>query len=86
MVATVLTVYGIETQWIELLLGFLYRLVATVLTVYGIETLPVWPSVESLHVATVLTVYGIETVCREEKPDILLPGLQQHLSITVLKP
>ena len=36
-VATVLTVYGIETR--ELLLLLLDLLVATVLTVYGIETL-----------------------------------------------
>ena len=36
-VATVLTVYGIETEQIEI--GILHNiLVATVLTVYGIET------------------------------------------------
>ena len=39
-VATVLTVYGIETGAIYLLISnFLIREVATVLTVYGIETL-----------------------------------------------
>ena len=38
-VATVLTVYGIETA--STYIGFKYSLVATVLTVYGIETL-IW--------------------------------------------
>ena len=37
-VATVLTVYGIETLQINRLLPLLLFLVATVLTVYGIET------------------------------------------------
>ena len=60
MVATVLTVYGIETLLNLKLLVCLY--VATVLTVYGIET----PSSGQMKiklemVATVLTVYGIET-------------------------
>ena len=63
-VATVLTVYGIETH------SALSKLetprtayVATVLTVYGIETVPSF-EVDvrySINVATVLTVYGIET-------------------------
>ena len=59
-VATVLTVYGIETYMLQRYR--MYTTVATVLTVYGIETLLL-----SLHqcgrtqVATVLTVYGIET-------------------------
>ena len=61
-VATVLTVYGIET----LGLGFdevKEDQVATVLTVYGIETDPrnLNRYQELLIVATVLTVYGIET-------------------------
>ncbi len=37
-VATVLTVYGIETTQVSLQLFGMCRLVATVLTVYGIET------------------------------------------------
>ena len=37
-VATVLTVYGIETPIYLVLLVLKYNLVATVLTVYGIET------------------------------------------------
>ena len=37
VVATVLTVYGIETAWIALIRPNV-NLVATVLTVYGIET------------------------------------------------
>ena len=38
-VATVLTVYGIETPYIKLLGDLTHHSVATVLTVYGIETL-----------------------------------------------
>ena len=62
MVATVLTVYGIETQDACITLSITSSIVATVLTVYGIET-----SISNLSllmvfvVATVLTVYGIET-------------------------
>ena len=61
-VATVLTVYGIETS----LTGVLCREcrhVATVLTVYGIETLlyDFSQQLTPVQVATVLTVYGIET-------------------------
>ena len=60
-VATVLTVYGIETR--ELLLLLLDLLVATVLTVYGIETHRIENKRQNvLMVATVLTVYGIETL------------------------
>ena len=61
MVATVLTVYGIETRSLQPIGTILS--VATVLTVYGIET-PIVGSYNSwliLSVATVLTVYGIET-------------------------
>ena len=59
-VATVLTVYGIETQ--SCTLDVHEEHVATVLTVYGIET-DVLRNVQSpsTKVATVLTVYGIET-------------------------
>ena len=62
-VATVLTVYGIET----ILSKTPYTIniiVATVLTVYGIET-SAYKSTNRNHfqfVATVLTVYGIETI------------------------
>ena len=38
-VATVLTVYGIETQQMVAKLNWIFQTVATVLTVYGIETL-----------------------------------------------
>ena len=37
-VATVLTVYGIETRTSSLVLDWKFLSVATVLTVYGIET------------------------------------------------
>ena len=61
-VATVLTVYGIETFMSVPV--HLFLLVATVLTVYGIETLTEASFQASLPslVATVLTVYGIETL------------------------
>ena len=65
LVATVLTVYGIET--ILNLSDKLTRLigVATVLTVYGIETCIIaYIASQTLGVATVLTVYGIETGIR----------------------
>ena len=62
IVATVLTVYGIETASYFASCGQRFKIVATVLTVYGIET----GNTEKLFtcfmdVATVLTVYGIET-------------------------
>ena len=61
-VATVLTVYGIETEQKKITLTILLRKVATVLTVYGIETLQSNSGlITSASVATVLTVYGIET-------------------------
>ena len=60
MVATVLTVHGIETYWASnLLTNFT---VATVLTVHGIETNKLDISYNYLLVATVLTVHGIETL------------------------
>ena len=61
-VATVLTVYGIETFQMSLYL-FRIILVATVLTVYGIETFTdlIQANQKEARVATVLTVYGIET-------------------------
>ena len=62
-VATVLTVYGIETM-ISFLKSHLNLIeVATVLTVYGIETyVCAIFKMYFCEVATVLTVYGIETV------------------------
>ena len=64
-VATVLTVYGIETAILHSIIFKLIH-VATVLTVYGIETFIrlILVTVLSNSVATVLTVYGIETVSR----------------------
>ena len=62
-VATVLTVYGIETCSGSLYEGRRNVQVATVLTVYGIETCSniLNTQVKTMLVATVLTVYGIET-------------------------
>ena len=84
-VATVLTVYGIETILHYLDQNHNYLGVATAPTVYGIETdkhpiilLPV------LIVATVLTVYGIETKFIH---NLYYPSnlLQQYLPFMVLK-
>ena len=62
VVATVLTVYGIETiRCLAIVTGMLV-MVATVLTVYGIETVDESDKNKLKQlVATVLTVYGIET-------------------------
>ena len=61
-VATVLTVYGIETEVHFGILRSRFSIVATVLTVYGIETISEdTTSIFFGNVATVLTVYGIET-------------------------
>ena len=61
-VATVFTVYGIETLRVAILLWHISSIVATVLTVYGIETKFVFLIRSTkMIVATVLTVYGIET-------------------------
>ena len=83
-VATVLTVYGIETSRFCSFVSCIDR-VATVLTVYGIETniSAIGYRINAI-VATVLTVYGIET-----SPftyfKILNFLLQQYLPFTVLK-
>ena len=61
-VATVLTVYGIETNAASFKWPRAVE-VATVLTVYGIETITYVSSPRAYSwVATVLTVYGIETI------------------------
>ena len=60
-VATVLTVYGIETHTSNYYCFIYCNIVATVLTVYGIETERERPGLDNCRVATVLTVYGIET-------------------------
>ena len=60
MVATALTVYGIETLcYISSHKSI--ALVATALTVYGIETSLNAKNSRPVYVATALTVYGIET-------------------------
>ena len=85
-VATVLTVYGIETLRRRAYIC-LKQLVATVLTVYGIETDPAFSaSIGILAVATVLTVYGIETNEILQSEHQLYRRLQQYLPFTVLKP
>ena len=79
-VATVLTVYGIETG--IYFLPFIMRsgIVATVLTVYGIETsCAALCFLKDLIVATVLTVYGIETIKNR-----ISSFLTRHIVATVL--
>ena len=62
-VATVLTVYGIETLISRIVFRITILVVATVLTVYGIETIQIkYQKKSKIRVATVLTVYGIETI------------------------
>ena len=87
-VATVLTVYGIETERELIKRGKPAIAVATVLTVYGIETLVKLAMLDLLSlVATVLTVYGIETgSIFSWLPSSELMVLQQCLPFTVLKP
>ena len=85
-VATVLTVYGIETDTprSNLTTSPAWS-VATVLTVYGIETnLEFHIHRIILLVATVLTVYGIET-STVIFSRIYSKMLQQYLPFTVLK-
>ena len=63
LVATALTVHGIETL-LKTCVSFKSFRVATALTVHGIETMYQFPSVlrSILYVATALTVHGIETL------------------------
>ena len=62
-VATVPTVYGIETAAEINDVRLMVPIVATVPTVYGIETLSLpLLSRTAFFVATVPTVYGIETI------------------------
>ena len=84
MVATVLTVYGIETAAVWRRVQDT-RSVATVLTVYGIETLIVVMVMSNAKVATVLTVYGIETSRLNTASFKTFRALQQYLPFTVLK-
>ena len=84
-VATVLTVYGIETSSSNTELNA-STYVATVLTVYGIETEEGYRLFIQSIVATVLTVYGIETLTNEQSSILHSLGLlQQYLPFTVLK-
>ena len=64
LVATALTVYGIETMFKRRELGRDINTVATALTVYGIETSIASIMLSHFAVATALTVYGIETGIR----------------------
>ena len=84
-VATVLTVYGIETKH-RRSVGIRLCGVATVLTVYGIETCNPHLVITWFCVATVLTVYGIETLESSLTIRYLYQyELQQCLPFMVLK-
>ena len=87
-VATVPTVYGIETARYLVKYSSISLLVATVPTVYGIETptykLEYTSSCFGTQVATVPTVYGIETVT-DSVGSRKASSLQQYLPFTVLK-
>ena len=84
-VATVPTVYGIETVNFDTFFNS-FEIVATVPTVYGIET-SCWITNDPnfLRVATVPTVYGIETQ-KSRRSFGTTNLLQQYLPFTVLKP
>ena len=82
-VATVLTVYGIETKSLHILTSTDF--VATVLTVYGIET-----TIADITAtwSTLLQQYLPFTVlkpCFTVTKSIILHPLQQYLPFTVLK-
>ena len=85
-VATVLTVYGIETTATYEATGPVIELQQylpfTVLKLGLKETNKVK---DQLRVATVLTVYGIETETSEVNPPAKSYKLQQYLPFTVLK-
>ncbi len=86
-VATVLTVYGIETNSVLTAVAILLEFVATVLTVYGIETIYIRPFFQlsfPLQQCLPFTVLKLTTKC------ILISKcyirkLQQCLPFTVLK-
>ena len=86
-VATVLTVYGIETCP-TVLIRTKNISVATVLTVYGIETCISASNCAVLDVvATVLTVYGIETrpLLRLQQQESLVATVLTVYGIETLK-
>ena len=84
-VATVLTVYGIETATVDFFNGTIIFYVATVLTVYGIETST--PMVLKILMLCSLQQYLPFTVLKLSSPCsfIYLIRLQQYLPFTVLK-
>ena len=86
MVATVLTVYGIETLSILCFKSLNLIGVATVLTVYGIET---WCNLWSSSCGSKLQQYLPFTVLKLQhvfRTSQILFRLQQYLPFTVLKP
>ena len=85
-VATVPTVYGIETSWIEHIVRHLAYLVATVPTVYGIETTQ--RSDARYSKSTMLQQYLPFTVLKPVTKLVngkRVKELQQYLPFTVLK-
>ena len=86
-VATVLTVYGIETDNLIVLYCLCLRTVATVLTVYGIETIPLSskeiPTPSSCNSTYRLRYWNMLIWVKVMLSYIIL--LQQYLPFTVLK-
>ena len=87
-VATVLTVYGIETATVDFFNGTIIFYVATVLTVYGIETstpmvlkILMLCSLQQYLPFTVLKPFGVQSSYAYEIAEVL----QQYLPFTVLK-
>ena len=85
-VATVLTVYGIETQENILLQNILISSLQQYLpfTVLKLNLTSLYFR-KCATVATVLTVYGIETIHNQSQTNGGISPLQQYLPFTVLK-
>ena len=86
IVATVLTVYGIETRRTICKNNPLVILLQQYLPFTVLKLLLLLNNLTNLQVATVLTVYGIETGRKKNKLKLRLKiTLQQYLPFTVLK-
>ena len=86
-VATVLTVYGIETPKfdIDTYRTLQYKLVATVLTVYGIETVLIEKELEILEKLQQYLPFTVLKPKKDLAATEIFNSLQQYLPFTVLK-
>ena len=84
-VATVLTVYGIETARYIFLATVYYCCNSTYRLRYWNPENNTFKVLQIIEVATVLTVYGIETLQSHFRRSLNFFELQQYLPFTVLK-